>query len=145
MRDGRPDGATGARLYATAAGSFLAILGLGGFLLEGSFASGEALIADESLGVAFNGWQSMLYLGTGLLGLLMAARAAFGYVALSALLWTVLALGGFFGAHGGEAVPSMADRLLATGPNNVLALALAALAWLVIAARRADVTRRKVN
>ncbi len=78
--------ASPARLYATVAGVLLTIGGIAGFFYSASFGSpGEV---DEMLGIfAVNGWDNVLHLATGLLGLVATGYAARRYaLALGALL-----------------------------------------------------------
>ena len=79
--------ASPARLYATVAGVLLTIGGIAGFFYSASFGSpGEV---DEMLGTfAVNGWDNVLHLATGLLGLVAAGYAARRYaLALGPSTW----------------------------------------------------------
>lgn len=82
------EAASPARLYATVAGVILTIAGIAGFFYGAGFGSpGEV---DEMLGIfAVNGWDNVLHLVAGLLGLAAAGYAARRYA---------LGLGSFFGA-----------------------------------------------
>ena len=72
------DGPSPARLYATAVGAALVVAGIVGFFYSASFGSpGEV---DEVFGVfAVNGWDNVLHILTGALGLLVAGYASRRY------------------------------------------------------------------
>lgn len=146
MGDGRKDDATGqsaertdpASTYATVVGAALVLFGLAGFFYNSSFASGDALLAEKALGFFYvNGWQNSLHLIAGCIGIALAPLLPRLYCLASGLVWTVLAAGGFFGAHGGEAVPAMAGLIPAGTGNNLLCLLLGGLAFAAVAASRA--------
>lgn len=118
-----------ARVFATTGGTLLCLIGLAGFLANASFASGDAIPPGSVGPIEVNGWQASFYLAAGLTGLALANPAPRFYCLGAAVIWTLLTGFGFFGAHGGEPIPSMGDRLLATTSNNVIALVMAVLAW----------------
>ena len=135
MGEGQQAAVHPARTYATVAGGGLIFVGLLGFFYSADFGRGEALVAERALGVFYvNGWLNLLHLAVGSLGLLMAMRAARLYCLGAAVLWLVLAGGGFFGAHGGESVPAMGGLIPAGTANNLLNLALAGLGFAALAA-----------
>ena len=52
-----------ARLYALAAGGFLALLGVLGFFFDAGFETGKQLAADDVAGIiVVNGWRNVVYL-----------------------------------------------------------------------------------
>ncbi|HXS34105.1 MAG TPA: DUF4383 domain-containing protein [Solirubrobacterales bacterium] len=116
------DAASPARLYATAVGAALIVIGIVGFFYSASFGSpGEV---DEMLGVfAVNGWVNVLHILSGALGLLVAGYAARQYALWLGVLYLGLALWGFAIGSG--------DSILGFLPVNtgdtLLHLALGAL------------------
>jgi hypothetical protein len=80
------DAPSPARLYATLAGAVLLVFGIVGFFYSASFGSpGEV---GEMFGIfAVNGWDNVLHIFTGALGLMVA-----GYASRHYSLW----LGGFY-------------------------------------------------
>lgn len=121
--------------YATVVGAGLVLFGLTGFFYNSSFATSNELIADKAFGLFYvNGWQNLLHLAAGLIGLSLSPLLPRLYCAASGVIWTVLAAGGFFGAHGGEAIPAIGGLIPAGTANNLLCLALAILAFAATAA-----------
>src|SRR3954451_22381464 len=88
------DGPSPARLYATAAGAALVVLGIIGFFYSASFGSpGEV---KEIFGAfAINGWSNVLHIFTGVLGLLAADYASRRYSLWLGAFYVGLALWGF--------------------------------------------------
>jgi len=82
-----------ARLYASATGALLVVLGILGFFYSASFGSpGEV---DQMLGVfAVNGWLNVIHIALGAIGLLVAGFAARSY---SLWLGLLLIVGGAWG------------------------------------------------
>jgi len=88
--------ATPARLYATLGGAALIVLGVAGFFYNASFGTGSDVEADELLGLfAVNGWQNLLHIATGLLGLAAAGHGARTYALGVGLAYALLAIWGF--------------------------------------------------
>lgn len=123
------EGATPARLYATAVGAILVILGIAGFFYTSSF--GTPGQVDDVFGIfAVNGWANVVHIGTGAVALLVAGYAARQYALLLGIAATAIAIWGF--ALGpGESILSLIPINTA---NNVLHLILGALG---VAAARA--------
>lgn len=66
-----------ARLYATLVGGALVIIGIIGFFYTSSFATGDELIAEEEFGfLAVNGWENVVHIVAGLIGLAAAGTTA---------------------------------------------------------------------
>ena len=83
-----------ARLYASAAGALLVVLGILGFFYDASF--GDLDHYEEALGgLEVNGWLNLFYMATGALGLLVAGASSRGYSLAIGLLYTVLAIVGW--------------------------------------------------
>ena len=83
-----------ARLYASAAGAFLVVLGIVGFFYSASF--GTPGQVKEVLGVlSINGWENVLHVATGAIGLLVAGYAARQYALWLGVLYLALAIWGF--------------------------------------------------
>jgi hypothetical protein len=129
------DGPSPARLYATAAGATLVVIGIVGFFYSASFGSpGEV---KEVFGAfAVNGWDNVLYIATGALGLIAADYSSRRYSFWLGVFYVGLALWGF--AIGGDAVLGF---LPVNGGDNLLHLAFGALG--VLAALGTPVARKK--
>lgn len=135
MGEGHNDAVTPARTFATLAGGALILFGLSGLFYSSSFATGDSLVAEKEFGLFYvNGWQNLLHLAAGVLGLAMVGRRARLYCLASGAIWLLLAAGGFFGSHGGEDVPSMGGLIPAGTANNLLNLLLGGLALAALAA-----------
>ena len=114
--------ASPARLYATAVGAFLIVLGILGFFYSASFGSPGTV--EPSLGVLrVNGWLNALHIATGALGLLAAGGASRAYALAIGALYTVLAIWGF-SIGSGEAILGF---LPAAGGDEALHLVLGLL------------------
>jgi hypothetical protein len=127
-----------ARLYATAVGALLLILGIVGFFYGSSFGSPGTL--DHTLGVLrTNGWGNLLWAVVGALGLLLAGAASRAYALFAGLLLTVLGAWGL-ALDPGAAILSF---LPAAGANEALNLTLGLLGLLAAAGtpRRRPVPR----
>ncbi|HZJ29805.1 MAG TPA: DUF4383 domain-containing protein, partial [Solirubrobacterales bacterium] len=110
---------------------------LAGLFANAEYGTGDALVADDLLGILpVNGWQNTLYLVAGAIGLAMSAGAARLYCLCAAAVWTLLAAFGYFGAHGGELIHNMGGVLLAEPANNLVYLLLAVFALAALAAPR---------
>jgi hypothetical protein len=83
-----------AKLYATLIGAVLVVGGIVGFFYSASFGSpGEV---DDALGLfRVNGWQNVVHVLTGAIGLLVAGFAARRYALWLGLLYLALAVWGF--------------------------------------------------
>ncbi|HEY0391760.1 MAG TPA: DUF4383 domain-containing protein [Solirubrobacterales bacterium] len=116
------DAPSPARLYATAVGATLIVIGIVGFFYSASFGSpGEV---DEVFGVfAVNGWANVLHILSGALGLLVAGYAARQYALWLGVLYLALALWGFAIGSG----ESILGWLPVNTGDNLLHLALGAL------------------
>jgi Domain of unknown function (DUF4383) len=111
-----------ARLYATAVGAFLLVLGIVGFFYSASFGSPGDV--EASIGVLrVNGWLNVLHVATGALGLLLAGFASRAYALAIGALCTVLAIWGL-AIGSGEAILGF---LPASGGDEALHLVLGLL------------------
>jgi hypothetical protein len=131
--------ASPARLYASAVGALLVILGVLGFFYGSSFGSPGTL--DHTLGVLrTNGWENLLWIVVGALGLLLAGSASRAYALAAGLLFTVLGIWGL-ALDPGSAILGF---LPAAGANEALHLTLGILGLLAAAgtARAAPTPRR---
>jgi hypothetical protein len=88
------DAASPARLYATVVGALLTIFGIVGFFYSASFGSpGEV---EDMLGIfAVNGWDNVLHILAGAIGLFVAGYAARQYALALGVIYLVAALWGF--------------------------------------------------
>jgi Domain of unknown function (DUF4383) len=116
------DAPSPARLYATAGGALLVVIGIVGFFYSASFGSpGEV---DEMLGAfAVNGWDNVLHVLTGALGLIAADYASRRYALWLGGFYVALAIWGFT-IGSGEAILGFLP--VNTG-DNLLHLALGGL------------------
>jgi hypothetical protein len=114
-----------ARLYATAVGALLILLGIAGFFYGSSFGSPGAL--DHTLGaLRTNGWLNLIWVAIGALGLLLAGTASRAYALCTGLLLTTL------GVWGLTLDPNSAilSFIPASGANEALNLTLGLLGLL---------------
>ncbi len=109
------DAPSPARLYAALVGAMLVVFGIVGFFYSASFGSPGKV--DDALGIfAVNGWENVLHILTGALGLLVAGYASRQYSLLLGAFYVLIAIWGFaLGA--GEAIlgflpVNTADNLL---------------------------------
>jgi Domain of unknown function (DUF4383) len=121
LQSPRMDGRSPARLYATAVGAGLVVIGIVGFFYSASFGSpGEV---KDAFGVfAVNGWDNVLHILTGVLGLLAADYASRRYSLWLGAFYVGLALWGF--TIGDEAILGF---LPVNAGDNLLHLVLGAL------------------
>ena len=110
------------RLYASALGALLLVIGVAGFFYSASTGSPGAV--DDALGAfEVNAWLNLLHAATGALGLFAASYAARPFALLAGWLYTVLAVWGFtLGA--GDAILGF---LPANGGDNALHLVVGLL------------------
>lgn len=88
------EAASPARLYATALGALLVVLGIVGFFYGASFGSPGSV--EAALGVLrVNAWLNLLHVATGALGLLLAGVASRRYSLVVGALYTALGIWGF--------------------------------------------------
>lgn len=116
------DAPSPARLYAALAGAFLLVIGIVGFFYSASFGSpGEV---DQMLGVfAVNGWDNVMHVLTGVLGLIAADYASRRYSLWLGSFYVAIALWGFSLGDG----ESILDLLPVSTGDNLLHLAIGAL------------------
>jgi hypothetical protein len=114
-----------ARLYATAAGALLVLLGIAGFFYGSSFGSPGAV--DHTLGaLRTNGWLNLLWVAIGALGLLVAGTFSRAFALTTGLLLTVLGVWGLI-LDPGSAILGF---IPASGANEALNLTLGVLGLL---------------
>lgn len=130
------DGPSPARLYATAVGAALVVFGIVGFFYSASFGSpGEV---KEVFGAfAVNGWDNVLHILTGVVGLIAADYASRRYSLWLGAFYIGLALWGF-AIGSGEAILGF---LPMNSGDIALHAALGALG--VLAALGTPVARKK--
>lgn len=132
------DGPSPARLYATVVGAALVVFGIVGFFYSASFGSpGEV---KEVFGAfAVNGWDNVLHILTGVLGLLAADYASRRYSLWLGAFYVGLALWGF-ALGSGEAILGF---LPVNGGDNLLHAAIGALG--VLAALGTPAAKKKTK
>src|SRR5689334_916204 len=121
------DAPSPARLYATTVGALLVAFGIVGFFYSASFGSpGEV---DEALGVfAVNGWDNVLHVLLGALGLIAADYASRRYSLLAGALFLALAVWGF-AVGGGDSILGLLPVNTADNLLHLVLGALGILAW----------------
>jgi hypothetical protein len=131
--------ASPARLYATAVGALLILLGIVGFFYGASFGSPGAL--DHTLGaLRTNGWLNLLWAAIGALGLLTAGTMSRAYALGAGFLFTILGVWGLvLDPHS-----AILSFIPASGANEALNLTLGLLGLLAAAGtpRRLDSASR---
>ena len=114
-----------ARLYATAVGALLILLGIAGFFYGSSFGSPGTI--DHTLGaLRTNGWLNLFWAAIGALGLLSAGTFSRAYALGAGLLLTVLGVWGLI-LDPSDAILSF---IPASGANEALNLTLGLLGLL---------------
>jgi hypothetical protein len=83
-----------ARLYASALGAALLLLGILGFFYTASF-DGLTDYEDAFAGLQINGWLNLLYLAVGAVGVLVAGASSRTYALAVGLLFIALAIVGW--------------------------------------------------
>jgi hypothetical protein len=117
-----------ARLYASAVGALLVVLGIVGFFYGSSFGSPGTL--DHTLGaLRTNGWVNLLWVVVGALGLLLAGSFSRAYTLAAGLLFTTLGIWGLALSSGA----AILGVLPATGADEALHLTLGLLGLLAAA------------
>jgi hypothetical protein len=117
-----------ARLYASAVGALLVVLGVVGFFYGSSFGSPGTL--DHTLGaLRTNGWGNLLWVAVGALGLLLAGVASRAYALGAGLLFTALGIWGLALDPGA----AILGHLPAAGADEALYLTLGLLGLLAAA------------
>lgn len=93
---------TPAQSYALVIGLFLAAVGIAGFFCSGDF-GGPGKVGDLLGILAVNGWQNLVHLVTGALGVAVAGRRgpARAYAGALGLLYLVIGIGGVAVGSGG--------------------------------------------
>ncbi len=116
------DGPSPARLYATAVGAALVVFGIVGFFYSASFGSPGDV--KDAFGIfAVNGWDNVLHILTGVLGLIAADYASRRYSLWLGAFYVALALWGFT-IGSGEAILGF---LPVNSGDNLLHLVLGTL------------------
>jgi hypothetical protein len=130
------DAPSPARLYATLVGATLVVTGIVGFFYSASFGSpGEV---EEMLGAfSVNGWDNVLHVLTGTIGLVAADYASRRYALWLGGFYVVLGFWGF-ALGSGEAILGFLP--VNTG-DNLLHLALGALG--ILAAHATPMARKR--
>lgn len=131
------DAPSPARLYATLVGATLVVAGIVGFFYSASFGSpGEV---EEMLGAfSVNGWDNVLHILTGTIGLIAADYASRRYALWIGVFYVVLGFWGF-ALGSGEAILGFLP--VNTG-DNLLHLALGCLG--ILAARATPVAKKRL-
>lgn len=125
-RDQQAGAAGPARLFALAAGGFLALLGVLGFFYDAGFETGKQLAADDIAGIiVVNGWRNVIYLVTGMLALGFAARHPRRTAAALGAFYLVLGLWGVVETD--HDIGNILEVLPLTDEDNVLHLVIGGL------------------
>jgi hypothetical protein len=117
-----------ARLYATAVGALLILLGIAGFFYGSSFGS-PGTVAHTLGALRTNAWLNLLWALLGALGLLLAGTASRAYALAVGAFFTLLAVWGLALDPGA----SILGFLPAAGANEAFHLTLGLLGLLAFA------------
>jgi hypothetical protein len=117
-----------ARLYATAVGALLILLGIAGFFYGSSFGS-PGTVAHTLGALRTNAWLNLLWALLGALGLLLAGTASRAYALAVGAFFTVLAVWGLALDPGA----GILGFLPAAGANEAFHLSLGLLGILAFA------------
>jgi Domain of unknown function (DUF4383) len=120
--------ASPARLYATAVGTVLVVLGIVGFFYGSGFGS-PGTLAHTLGALRTNGWLNLLWAALGALGLLTAGTFSRAYALAAGILLTVLGVWGLALAPG----DAILGFLPAAGADEALNLTLGILGLLAAA------------
>lgn len=121
------EGPSPARLYATLVAGVLVIVGIIGFFINASFEVGEAVEAETLAGVTINGWENLIHIVTGAIGLLLASTRARAYALALGAVYVVVALLGFIDFGSGDTTDTILELIPVNTEANLLHLALGAL------------------
>jgi uncharacterized protein DUF4383 len=94
-----------AQIYTLAIGLMLVGVGVAGFFYNASFSTGDGTDRDAVLGILdVNGWQNVLHISTGAIGLAIAASygGARAYAIGLGVVYLLVALLGFMAGDGDE-------------------------------------------
>lgn len=121
------DGSPYLRIFASASGLLLCLLGLGGFTVDAEF--GEPRLTADLLGFyPVNGWANALHLLAGLIALALAASRPAAWAWLGAVLFTGLGVWGVLAPDG----TLLAGALPATRSVNAINLAIGLTGFLAL-------------
>jgi hypothetical protein len=121
------DAPSPARLYATLVGGTLVIVGIIGFFINASFEVGDAVEAETLAGVTINGWENVIHIATGGLGLLLAATRSRQYALGLGAVYVLVAFLGFIDFGSGDTTDTILKAIPVNTEANLLHLALGLL------------------
>lgn len=121
------EGPSPARLYATLVAGALVIVGIIGFFINASFEVGEAVEAETLAGVTINGWENVIHIVTGSIGLLLASTRAREYALGLGAVYVVVAFLGFIDFGSGDTTDTILKLIPVNTEANLLHLALGVL------------------
>ena len=115
---------TPAQWYALLIGAVLLLVGILGFVSDGTFDTGSSIDGDSFLGFEVNGWHNLVHIASGLFLLAMSPRASAAKAGVLAF-GLIYGLVTIIGMIDGETVLGL---LPVNGADNVLHLALSVIA-----------------
>ncbi len=121
------DGPSPARLYATLVGGTLVIVGILGFFVNASFEVGDTVEAEALAGVTVNGWENVIHIATGALGLLLAGTRSRQYALGLGAIYLLVAVLGFIDFGSGDTTDTILQLIPVNTEANLLHLALGVL------------------
>ena len=121
------EGASPARLYATLIGGTLVIAGIVGFFINASFDAGDSVQSENLLGVSINGWENVIHILTGGLGLILAGTRAREYALGLGAVYVLVAILGFIDFGSGDTEDTILQLIPVNDEANFLHLALGLL------------------
>lgn len=121
------EGASPARLYATLVGGVLVITGIVGFFINASFDIGSSVESEALVGVSINGWENVIHIVTGGLGLALANTRAREYALGLGAVYILVAFLGFIDFGSGDTADTILQLIPVNSEANFLHLALGVL------------------
>jgi hypothetical protein len=121
------EGASPARLYATLVGGTLVIAGIIGFFINASFDIGSSVESEALAGVSINGWENVIHIVTGGLGLALAGTRAREYALGLGAVYILVAFLGFIDFGSGDTTDTILQMIPVNTEANFLHLALGVL------------------
>jgi len=121
------EGASPARLYATLIGGVLVIVGIIGFFINASFDVGDSVQAENLASVSINGWENVIHIVTGGIGLALAGTRAREYALGLGAIYVLLAILGFIDFGSGDSADTILQLIPVNNEANIVHLALGVL------------------
>ncbi|MEK6276766.1 MAG: DUF4383 domain-containing protein [Actinomycetota bacterium] len=118
------EGSSPARLYAVLVGGTLVVIGIIGFFINASFDVGNSVQAENLVGVSINGWENVIHIVTGGLGLLLAGTRAREYALGLGAVYLLVAFLGFIDFGSGDTTDTILKLIPVNTEANLVHLVL---------------------